>query len=269
MAWRQFLFLIIPLLIWNIIQICLIWHTDHFTVGKAITELGIWPTFHNANHVLWFLDELAWLSLFLPLIHRIPLKIRAIFIIFTLWAGNLYWPESWSIPKTSNVLAFFFLGTILHSVKREQIRHFFHTYAWVPASLALAYFFHPLFSPIQFALPNIHHSPLYSVVGCICILSYGATLERFFPKIAGWLASHAPAVFFIYAAHIPAFTLYSMIAKHFDIPELPPQYHPIYSIIVCIGSIIIFKAAAMIGNRRLLAWVFLNKKINQPESPST
>ena len=79
LAWKQFLFFITPLLIWNLIQITITWSSSGFTITKAITGLGVLPTFHNANYVLWFLDELAWYSLFLPLIHRIPIKLRITF----------------------------------------------------------------------------------------------------------------------------------------------------------------------------------------------
>ena len=259
LAWKHFFFLIIPLLLWNIVQIALTWHSDIHTFSKAITEIGIWPTFHNANYPLWFLDELAWLSLFLPIIHRLSLKIRALFIIIALWAGNLYWPESWWIPKEANTLSFFLMGTMLHSVKMDNIRQFFMDYAWLPTFLILAYLTHGLILPCHFSLPHMHISPLYSVTGCICILSYGATIQRFFPRLANRIASYAPAVFFMYAAHIPAFTLYSILAKQFGIPELPPIYHPLYTLLFCITSIIIFKAALKIGNIQLLSWVFLYK----------
>ena len=259
LAWRQFIFLIIPLLIWNLIQIALTWQSGQFTIGKAITELGVWPSFHNANYPLWFLGELAWYSLFLPLIHRIPIALRGLFVLLLLWGGNLYWPTSWEIPRFANSFSFFVAGTMIHSLDITKIREIFLKYSWIPASLALGYILHPLFSPWTFKLPHMHISPLYSVVGCICLLSYGAVLERFARPLAQALASFAPAVFFIYAAHIPAFTLYHAIAAHYSLPELPPIYHPLYTIVFCIAAILVFNIAQKTNCKHLLAWVFLYK----------
>lgn len=259
LAWRQFTFLIIPLLIWNIIQIALTWQSGHFTIGKAITGLGVWPTFHNANYSLWFLDELAWYSLFLPLIHRIPLTLRGLLIILLLYTGNLYWPASWEIPRIANSFSFFVAGTMIHSLDVTKIREIFLKYSWLPASIALGYILHPLFSPWVFKLPHMHISPLYSIVGCICLLSYGAVLERFARPVAQVLASCAPAVFFIYAAHIPAFTLYHSIAIHYNLPELPPICYPLYALVFCIAAILVFKMAQKTNCKHLLAWVFLYK----------
>ncbi len=258
-AWRQFLFLYIPLLIWNIIQIAITWHSGQFTICKAITGLGIWPSFHNVNYPLWFLSELTWYSLFLPIIHRIPLAIRGLLILLLLWVGNLYFPSPWYIPRIANSISFFIAGTMIHSINRSHIREIFLKYAWLPAGLALVYILHPLFSFYAFHLPHMHYSPLYSVVGCICILSYGALLERYTAPVARAISSLAPATFFIYAAHIPAFTIYALAASHYNLPKLPPVCYPLYSLVFCILAILAFNLAKKTNNSRLLAWVFMYK----------
>lgn len=260
LAWRQFIFLAIPLLLWNIVHIIITWETDHYTITKAISELGLWPTNHNANYVLWFLDDLAWLSLFHPLIHRVPIKIRLLFVLLALWIGNRYWPADFYIPKISNILAFFILGTCINQIKMNKITSFFKEYAWVATSLALLYFYHPLFFSIAYRIPHATYSPLYGIAGCFFILSYGATAMQFFPHIAGRIASCAPAVFFMYAAHVPAFHLYYKLSCHWQILKPLPQWSPIYTLVFMLLSIGIFKLATHICHRKLLAWIFLYKK---------
>lgn len=260
LAWRQFLFLAIPLLLWNLVHIIITWETDHYTIAKAITELGLWPTNHNANYVLWFLDDLAWFSLFLPLIHRIPIKLRLLFVLLALWIGNRYWPESWDIPKNSNSLALFVLGTVFHSLQMEKVTCFFKEYSWVATILAILYFYHPLFTRTSYTIPNAGYCELYGIAGCLFILSYGATAMQFFPRIADCIASCAPAVFFMYAAHVPAFHLYYKLSCHWQILKPLPQWSPIYTLVFMLLSIGIFKLATHICHRKLLAWIFLYKK---------
>ena len=185
-------------------------------------------------------------------------------MVFALWIGNLYWQQSWYIPKCANSISFFILGTICQNLKRETMRHFFFPYSWLITLVALAYFFHPLVTSDTFKLPNASHSPLYSIAGCICILSYGATIERFLPRLARLLSSFAPAIFFMYAAHIPAFSLYSIVATRWHIPSLPPHIFPVYTIIFMSFAFIVFKLAQRTRYRSLLAWVFLHKSKQSP-----
>lgn len=258
LAWKQFIFLITPVLIWNSIQICITLNTKNYSLVNALTQLGIWPTFSNANYSLWFLDELAWYSLFLPLIRRIPIKIRVIFIIYTLWISNIYWPQEYAIPRIGNSVAFFLIGTVLHHLKQTSVVQFFKAYSGIVTFIILGYYFLPLVG-INISLPTLHHSPLYSIVGCIAILSYGATMEHFFPRTTQFIASSAPSVFFMYAAHVPAFTLYSTLANRYGIPQLSPYLYPVYTIVFVLLSIGCFKLARLTNNRQLLAWIFLYK----------
>lgn len=259
-AWRQFVFLIVPLVIWNAVQIIISWESGEYTFGAAITQLGVIPHFGNANYPMWFLDELAWYSLFLPIFHRIPIKIRLLFILSTLWICNLYWPENWVLPRIGNSISFFLIGTIFQKIEREKVSAFFKDYSWLVVVCVVVMLYGPLFYEGSI-LKNLDYSPLYSICGCVAILSYGACAERYFSRVARWVASCAPAVFFAYASHVPCFTLYKKISEKYEIADLPAFYYPVYSLAFLILAICIFKLAIKIRCKYLLSSIFLYKQI--------
>lgn len=265
---KKFLYLAIPVVIWNGIQI-LVEGGGHVMLPEDFMKLGIVPIFTEANGPLWFLDELAWFSLFLPLINRMPTMVRTGIVIFGFIVVFMVDPRGEKIwnpyLKFAMDCLFFMLGTLLNSADRDKITCSWLKIApWV-ALLGACYIWSGMFG-IRIANIPTYTAP-YALVGLACLLSYGATIERIFPRAAHKIAVLAPAVFFIYASHWPMFTLWNKVETHFGLTHLDKNAFPLYTIVCFALCILIWYYAQKLLPAKVLEWVFLCKKPRAKETP--
>lgn len=261
---RKFFFLAIPLVVWNLMQVLLV-----SAIGSqyGIADRGLIPWLPNANGPLWFLELLAWLSLFIPIILKIPAISRllasctgliAVIVLHNILGHSLWEPMCLRITEIS----VFVLGTSLNGQGLAKFSRFiYHAGPWI--LLFEGYMFFKAFYA-EYAL-NITGT-LYSIVGIAVVLSYGAVLARFCPKVCRWIAQWAPAVFFIYAAHWPLFTLWRKIEESFGFSRLSGQMNILYTIICLIVCCLIWKHAIKSLPAKLLEWIFLTKKPRTKET---
>ena len=251
----------IPVVAWNLIEL-LIEKGGRLTLPEDITSLGIVPTFTNADKPLWFLDELAWFSLFLPIIKRIPAWARGCIAVLALASIYLWSPEavrSYSMyPKFAADCSLFLLGTLLSGCDILQVtRHFMKIAPWICA-LSVFYVWRGVFSiGVEILQP---WTPAYAVAGVLAILSYGATIERLVPRAAKMVAGLAPAVFFIYAAHWPLFTLWGKIEEQYGIARLGRYSYPLYAVACFLICILLWVVARKYMPGKILECLFLCKK---------
>lgn len=264
---RKFLYLAIPVVIWNGIQILV--EGGGRAMPQDFMKLGIVPGFTEANSSLWFLDELAWFSLFLPLINRVPAMCRAGIVISGFIVVFIINPRGETIwdPHLKFALdcLFFLLGTLLNSVERNKITRLWLKIApWV-ALLGAFYIWRGMLGVHVGGIPT--YTAPYALVGLACLLSYGAVLERVLPRAAQKVAGLAPAVFFIYAAHWPMFTLWGKVETHFGLTHLNEYAFPLYTIVCFILCILIWYYAQKLLPPKVMEWVFLCKKPRAKETP--
>ena len=258
--WKKPLLLFAPAIVfWNLIQLCI--QTPPCVTWSAIVgQLGICFS-TNANGPLWFLHELMFYTLLLPLIHRIPVHFRIVVIICCLWLGNSYRciNEGWGITSRANDIGFFIAGTILHNTNKEAIFTFLRkTSIWfVPVTLYLV-FGKLLPAPFTFTpMSNLNTNGLSPVVGFMSMCGLSIIMSSIFPRISGMISNSSAAIFFIYASHWPAFTLYKQIATIYEIPPPPPLLYPLVLILYMVCGTAIWRLATLTHNRWLLSVVFL------------
>ncbi|MDO5450859.1 MAG: acyltransferase [Akkermansia sp.] len=258
---RTFLFLCIPVVVWNLIQL-MIEREGVPNFPADLAYLGIVPGTEDLDRSLWFLDMLAWFSLFLPLVLKIPRLVRLLLVCVAfavVYVYQFYIPQPWdSVPKVSMDISFFLLGTVLNGLSRNAISRW--AKACSPYFLAISVFaFFSAFIP-PLAVSQISYTPLFSLLGLCCILSYGAFAERFFPPLAHLLACLAPAVFFLYAAHWPFFYLWMDIEKCFMLPHFSGYAFILYTVVCSSICVALWWLASRYAPGWVLSTFFLVRK---------
>lgn len=259
---NKFLFLAFPVLLWNLVQLIVDRGVTAWSL-RDLFSLGIWPTFTEADKPLWFLDELAWFSLLLPLIHRMPVLLRGVLVLagmVTLYLLNPQGEIVWNpYQKFCADCLFFLMGSLISGLERARITAFFLKIApWV-FIVGTCYMWRSILY-VNHWTPIPSHSMPYAFAGLICLLSYGAVLERFLPRLARWVSMLAPAVFFIYAAHWPMFTLWGKVEDLVGLCRLNEYLYPLYTV----GCFALCAVACFFARKhlpgKLLEWFFLYKK---------
>lgn len=258
--WKKALLFFAPaLLFWNGIQLLV--QPDSITSWKwALFKLGILPGSSNINEPLWFLMDLMWLTLFLPLIHRIPFHVRIGGTILLFWIADGYFSrDTWGFDERVTGTVFFFAGTIAQQLSKSAVCNFFQrTAVWfVPVTL---YLFFNVFLPscLHYKLPEMMKaSSIAPIVALMSFFGVSVLFSRLLPRVAGIVAGWAPAVFFLYASHWPIFTLYKRIALHYQIPAPHPYILPLIIIVFMLAGIGVWKIACKFPLRFLHNLVFL------------
>ena len=258
--WKKPLFLYAPaILFWNVVQL-LVQPTPISSWTDTVNQLGIFPFSCNANGPLWFLQELMFFTLFLPLILRIPVHFRLVIVICCLWVGNSYYSlDGWGITTYSNDIAFFLAGTTLQGINKEAIYSFlrktavwfvpFTVYIILGVLLPEPFTFHPT--------NNVKFNGLSPVIGFLSMCGFSILLTIVFPKLSRLISSCSAAIFFLYASHWPLFTLYNRIASAFDVPPPHPHLYPLTLIAFIILGTMVWKAASKTNCKWLLSIVFM------------
>lgn len=258
---RSFLFLGMPVVVWNLIQL-MIERGGVPSFPADLTYLGIVPGTEDLDRPLWFLDMLAWFPLFLPLVLKVPRLVRLLLVCVAFAVVYVYLfhiPQPWDfVPKVSMDISFFLLGTVLNGLSRDAISRW--AKACSPYLLVISIFaFFSAFVP-SLAVSQIFYTPLFSLLGVCCILSYGACTERFFPRLARRLASLAPAVFFLYAAHWPFFHLWMDAEKCFMLPHFSGYAFILYAVVCSAICVALWWLASRYAPGWVLSTFFLVRK---------
>ncbi|MBR5894982.1 MAG: acyltransferase [Akkermansia sp.] len=261
--WRGFLHFYIPVLIWNIVCLLMCYPLDD-NIFYYIERLGFIP-WGNANTPLWFLNELAWYTLVLPIILRVPVCMRVCFVLFALWVGDSYSPISFSSSKWANVFACFVAGTLINGVDKSQVNAFIRRYTPIVAIVSIVVLVQQCYFPALFKFPAMRYSAMYVIVGMLTLFGYGVILERLFPRICAYISSHASSVFFIYASHVPMFVLYVQLSVKYNWPEISSTLLPWLAVLYVVVGMLVTSLARATRCRILLRYVFL---ISLPDKKS-
>lgn len=270
LEWKKaFLFFCPAILFWNGLQL-LVQEQPVSGWESIIRNLGVLPIFRNSNEPLWFLSELMWYTLLLPIIHRIPLHVRIVLVILALWISNNHFTTgTWDANEYANNFAFFIAGTVAHNLNRNTVCLFFEKSSiWlVPVTLYLLFnSFLPDF--LHYTRPKLMDSnALTPVVGMLSMFGVSILVAKIMPKIAGVIAGWAPAVFFLYASHWPLFTVYERIALHYDIQAPHPHLFPLCIVGFMLCGICLWKLAMKTNWRMMFSIVFL-QPVQTPEKKS-
>lgn len=260
LEWRKALFFFLPaILFWNGVQLLVQAEPvpDWEYVIRNMVGLRI---FRDANEPLWFLSELMWYTLLLPLIHRIPQPIRIALVILALWISNCHFSTgTWDTNEYANNFAFFIAGTVAHGMNRNEVCRFFEKCSiwFVPVTLFVFFsYFLPDF--LHYTRPELMKSSAMSpIVGMLSMFGFAVLIARLMPKSAEVLAGWAPSVFFLYASHWPIFTVYERIAIRYGIPAPHPQLFPICIIAFMLCGIALWKLALKSNCQLLHSVIFL------------
>lgn len=263
LEWRGFLHFYIPLLIWD--AVCLLINPP---VGEGwlgyVMRMGVTPI-RNANTPLWFVNELAWLTLILPIILRVSARIRICFVLFALWLGDCYAPTSYAFSKWANVFACYVAGSIINGYDRKKINDFAGKFFPMVAIASVAFLFVNEFLPDLLRLSSVHQSAAYIVIGIATLFGYGVIATRLFPGVGTFLSSQASSVFFIYASHFPVFLLYIRLSAKYGWTSPPEFLLPWLAVLYVVVGMLVTSLARATRCRILLRYVFL---ISLPDKKS-
>lgn len=257
--WKKPLLLYAPaILFWNIVQL-LVQPEPIDSWQKFVLQLGVVPFSTNANGPLWFLQELMFYTLLLPLIQRIPIHLRIAIIICSLWLGTCYYGSKTGIHHYANNISFFLAGTLLHNTSKETIYLFLKkTAIWFVPVTCILVFGILLPEPFSFQKPNnLKYSGLSQVAGFLSMCGFSILVSILLPKFSKAASNCCPAIFFLYASHWPLFTVYKRIALHFEIPPPHPYIYPLFYVGFMIIGTGIWKIATTIRCRWLHSIVFM------------
>lgn len=205
--------LLVPLLHWQDLAVgdysCLSWYT-------LAREMGFetWAYYGLSNIPLWFLRTLILISLFSPLLQRIPDRAMLV-IILLCFAGSdiLCFADAEAAERNArsgvdwlpyrlyeSVLAvgFYSMGLLIRRrADPARFTAFMKAYAWLPPAASLL------------LLPMVHfwrfNPPIMSsslvLLGVATTMSIGCLCERYLPRLCRRVAAWGTAAFFIYATH--------------------------------------------------------------------
>lgn len=260
--WRKYLYFIIPMIVWNFVYLAITKDINAESL-KELLPVGICPTFYHVNPALWFLDELARLSLLMPLILRIPKSIRVVLMVLCLVA--IYHAKALGLhpmhvyPRGVMDVMFFLGGTLLNGLDTAKISTYVMKAAPWGTLFGVLYFLKDMFS-VADILSIPQYTPWYAMVGLCVVLCYGATISRFAPRIAKALASIAPAMFFIYVMHFPLFALWGQLQEISPAFILNPKLQILSPLICFVIGCSLWKLAYKYLPGKVAEWVFLVKK---------
>lgn len=244
--WNKFCLFMFPTIVWN--MVCIIIEQAYpGTIMGWVGALGLLPDYTAllpqvkapSNYPLWFMTFLAYFALVYPLLARI--RVKAMFVLLVLLYicafihvdakaqdGTAYY-----LLRESQSLGIYLLGILAARWGIGQLTDWLSNNAWIMVLLLLPASF-SLFLPIG---NSMLVNGICSIFGVVALCSYGVLISNCFPKLSEWIAQWAPAVFFIYAFHVPFFLL---LEKCAIFPELPPHVFYMYALLCYIVGILMY-----------------------------
>ena len=225
--WTRTRRLIAPYLFWTLLALLTMQPLMHlaelghgnwgwFSTLLLLKETGLhsWCYWDYSNVPLWFLRTLIVLSLFSPLIRRLPTK-ATLCLILICFAGSDVLCEvdmetaahykkhgvGWlpfRLYESVLALGFYAAGLLTRRyATAEQLTAFVRSYAWLPVLGALALlpavYYWGFYPPVQ--------SSALVLLGVSTTLSIGCLCERYLPRFCHVVAHWGPATFFVYVTH--------------------------------------------------------------------
>lgn len=261
LEWRQYLLYIIPTVIWNIIHMMIPGNAPE-TFWQGICLLGLVPYLGSSNSALWFMPELAFYSLILPLIRRVPIPLLAAGAILCLYFSQKFqYGAYWVTTKNLETVFFILTGAALSQCDRAAVVKFFKTSAWLIAPVAwMIQLGIPLISTFIYPIPqgpSLNPCAAYCVLGVWACLSYGVVLEALFSRISRWIAFLSPMVFFVYASHNVFYETIYYASNKYHLPLLPGNYFILYTVGVFAVCFAVWCGVRRLNCRPLSRYVFL------------
>ncbi|MCQ2372211.1 MAG: acyltransferase [Akkermansia sp.] len=244
--WQKFGLFMIPTILWNIICI-MIRHLYPDTLVGWLGATGIIPNYQvffptvapPCDYPLWFMTFLAYYSLLFPIFKKIPSWMLLAIVLLSFIVASIY-AEAISqdgvphyILRESQTFGIYLLGILASRVGVGRVTEWLEKYAWIFVAVLLPYAF-AMFLPIY---NKLFTNGFSAVAGVLALCSYGVVVTKCFPRMSAWIAQWAPAVFFIYAFHVPFFYLLKLCI---NLPELPAHTFYAYALLCYIVSILIF-----------------------------
>ena len=261
LEWRQYLLYIIPTVIWNAIHMLVPGQAPE-SFWQGICLLGLVPYLGSSNGALWFMPELAFYSLILPLIRRLPIALLAAGAVICLYfAQKFQFGTYWVTTKNLQTVFFILTGAALSQCDRAAVVRFFKTSAWLIAPVAwMIQLGIPLISTFIYPIPlgpSLNPCAAYCVLGVWACLSYGVVLEALLSRIGRWIAFLSPMVFFVYASHNVFYETIYYMSNKYNIPLLPGNYFILYTVVVFAVCFAIWRGVSRLNCRPLSRYVFL------------
>lgn len=244
--WKKYWLFMVPTIMWNVVCMAIKQDWPGTAMGWA-GGIGLVPDYKAlistigspSDYPLWFMTFLAYYSLVFPSLKRISWRVLVVAVFFLFTCASIYaraHPQDgldYYILREAQTFGTYLLGVLAAKLGVWRITEWLSKYAWIIVAILLPFsfwhflpFYHPLFT-----------NGFSSVAGVMALCAYGSLVSKCFPKISGWIVQWAPAVFFIYASHVPFFLL---LKKSVDLPELPAHAFYIHALLCYIVGILIF-----------------------------
>lgn len=184
-------------------------------------ESFLWYLKTPKGTVMWFMYDLIFASLFIPVLGKMPVWLKGIMAIILLVYGmnqfrpfntlhisvNFYFAMGLFVAGNS------FAHKSLDGISRTMTGHRFGVPTWIP--FVLGWFI--LSTVCAISITNWVGVPaglgVWLVVWGMFAVAHG--MERFWPRIHSLLAVAGPSVIFMYGAHFIVFRVYHGVAFHY------------------------------------------------------